>query len=317
MPEVSVIIVCMNRLDNLYPCLESLRANTSVDFETLVVAYMFTPGNLAKAKADFPWVEFIESNEPRGFSENNNLALKRARGRFCFVLNDDTELSCPVIDTLVSDFGTLPGDAAIISPKIYSGDGSLQLCGRPPHNGWHYFLQQCHLWHENADNVSGKEPVSGSIYRTFDITGAAFLIRTDIFRELGWFDETYFFTPEDMALSTLAREKGYGIYVDAGTCLVHKWRTTASRISMAVRPAAVRGSLIFFSRGSKARYMALGAGVWCAETLKRIKAGIKATIAPSQENFVAYLTFKNITKNIFTGKSPKEIFIKYFKELNG
>lgn len=317
MPEVSVIIVCMNRLDNLYPCLESLRANTSVSYETLVVAYMFTPVNLARAKADFPWVEFIESNEPRGFSENNNLALRQAKGRFCFVLNDDTELTCPVIDTLLEDFALLPEGTAIISPKIYSGDGSLQLCGRPSHNAWHYFLQQCHLWHEKADNVSGMSPVSGSIYRTCDITGAAFLIRTDIFRELGWFDETYFFTPEDMALSTLARDKGYGIYVDAGTSLIHKWRTTASRISLAVRPAAVRGSIIFFSRGSRLRYVLLGTGVWCVETLKRIKAGIKATVMPGQENFTAYLTFKNITKNIFTSESPKEIFIKYYRQLNG
>lgn len=317
MPEVSVIIVCMNRLDNLYPCLESLRVNTSVTYETLVVAYMFTPGNLAKVKADFPWVTFIESNEIRGFSENNNLALRRAKGRFCFVLNDDTELTCPVIDTLVADFGSLPSDAAIISPKIYSGDGSLQLCGRPSHDACHYFLQQCHLWHEKADNVSGLEPVTGSIFRTCDITGAAFLIRTDLFRELGWFDERYFFTPEDMALSTLARRKGYGVYVDSSVSLIHKWRTTASRISLAVRPAAVRGSIMFFSDGSRLRYALLGAGVWCAEALKCIKAGVKATLEPSQENFTAYLTFKHITGNIFTRRSPKEIFTKYYRELNG
>lgn len=317
MPEVSVIIVCMNRMDNLYPCLSSLRGNCSLELEVLVVAYMFTEENLAAAKADFPWVKFIESNEIRGFSENNNLALRQAGGRFCFVLNDDTEIHEPVIERLLEDFRKLPADTAIVSPKIYSGDGSLQLCGRPSHNAWHYFLQQCHLWKEKADNVTDKTPVTDMIYRTCDITGAAFLIRTDIFRELGWFDESYFFTPEDMALSDLARSKGYGVYVDAGTSLVHKWRTTASRLTPAIRPSAVRGSVMFFSRGSRLRYALLGAGVFLAESAKMLKAAAVATIAPAEAHYAAYLTYRHIVRNIFTRRTPKEIFIRYYRELNG
>ena len=53
-PLVSIVIVCMNRMDNLYPCLEGLRAHTGVSCETFVVAYRFSPENLAKAQADFP-----------------------------------------------------------------------------------------------------------------------------------------------------------------------------------------------------------------------------------------------------------------------
>jgi len=88
-PTVSIVIVCMNNLKNLYPCLESIKKYTTVSYETLVTAYLFTPENLKKAKEDFPWVTFIESNEIRGFSENNNLALRQAKGRYCFVLNDE------------------------------------------------------------------------------------------------------------------------------------------------------------------------------------------------------------------------------------
>lgn len=88
--DVSIVIVCMNNLNNLYPCLESIRKYTSVSYEAFVVAYLFSKENLLKVKLDFPWVTFIESNEIRGFSENNNLALKQAKGKYCFVLNDDT-----------------------------------------------------------------------------------------------------------------------------------------------------------------------------------------------------------------------------------
>ncbi len=36
-PTVSIVIVCMNRLDNLYPCLRGIEKCCSGEFETLVV----------------------------------------------------------------------------------------------------------------------------------------------------------------------------------------------------------------------------------------------------------------------------------------
>ena len=311
-PDVSIVIVCMNRTDNLYPCLQSIRDHTGVSYECLVVAYMFDPAALAKAKEDFPWAEFIESNEIRGFSENNNLALRRARGRFCFVLNDDTEFSTPVIDSLMADFEHLPKNTAIVSPKLVNADGSLQLCGRPPYPARNYLLQQWHRYSEPIDNVSGRQPEFGQVYRSWNITGACFLIRTEIFEQLGWFDETYFFTPEDIALGTLAVNNGYTLWVDAAVEVTHKWRTTASRISPAVRPAAVKGSLLFFSGGSRLRYFLLATGVWFAEFSKRVKARIRWQRSRTEEDRIKLQTFRNITANIFNRLTPKEIFKRYY-----
>lgn len=301
MPVVSIIIVCMNRPDNLRPCLQSIKKNTSAEYEVLVVAYRFDADNLSELRAEFPWVRFIVNNGISGFSENNNLALRQAAGDYCFVLNDDTELPGPTIDTLLADFGRLPEDAAIVAPKLLNADGSLQLCGRPEYPPFNYVRQQWHSWREPTDNGRG-------LFRTFNISGAAFLIKTSIFRELGWFDERYFFTPEDIALSTLARERGYTVWCDSEAAVVHKWRTTASRISPAVRPAAVRGSLIFFSRGSSLRYLLLALGVWLAEMAKRIKARLLG-------RYSDYLTYRNITRSIFTWRSPKELFVRFFNEL--
>ena len=122
----------------------------------------------------------------------------------------------------------------------------------------------------------------------------------------------YFFTPEDIALSTLARKKGYGVYVDRAATIVHKWRTTATRISPAVRPAAVRGSLIFFSGGSRLRYFLLALPVWLAESAKRAKAALRLRRDPSTANRIAWETFRNISRSIFTKESPKQLFTKYF-----
>lgn len=302
----------MNRMDNLYPCLQSIRNHTGVSYETFVVAYLFDKTDLARAKEDFPWVTFIESDDIRGFSENNNLALRRAQGRFCFVLNDDTEFSESVIDTLVEDMTRLPESAAIVSPRLLNADGSLQLCGRPPYPSRYYALQQWHLHKEPIDDTLGKTPVFGSVFPTSNITGACFLIKRDVFESLGWFDEVYFFTPEDIALSTLARERGYTVWVDSGACITHKWKTTASRISPAVRPTAVKGSLIFFGRHSKTARLGLSVIVWLAEYSKRIKASLRYKMNPTEENLIKLNTFRNITAEIFSRLTPKEIFRKYY-----
>jgi len=299
--KVSVVIVCMNRPDNLYPCLNSIITHTKTECEIFVVAYMYDKEKLQEAGIKYPQVTFIESDEIRGFSENNNLALRQATGDYTFILNDDTEFDTDVISALANDLANLPEDAAIVAPTLRNSDGTLQLRGRPDYPARDYLLQQWHLHKEPIDNGSG-------LFRTFNISGAAFLIKTDIFRQLGWFDERYFFTPEDIALSTLCRKKGFSVWCDGNVNITHKWRTTASRIAPAIRPAAVRGSLIFFSRGSKTKYALLGAGVWLSETLKMLKAKFTGRT----EDFK---TFRNIKNGIFSNLSPKELFITNYHNL--
>ena len=132
MPKVSVVIVCMDRPDLLYPCLESMRAHNQTACEVWVVAYRFSEENLARLKSDWPAVKIVESHELRGFSENNNLALRQVTGEYCFIVNDDTFMRMPVIDRLLADFDRLPADAAIVSPKIVLLDGRVQTNGRAP-----------------------------------------------------------------------------------------------------------------------------------------------------------------------------------------
>ena len=145
MPEVSVVIVCMNRPDQLEPCLDSLFAHTSLPLEVLVVAYCFTPENLSRIRTKYSNVSWIPSDETRGFSENNNLALRQAKGRYCFVVNDDTLMHMSVIDRLVEDLEALPETAAAISPCIRFADGRIQTCGRSRWTPWRYAKHYLHL----------------------------------------------------------------------------------------------------------------------------------------------------------------------------
>ncbi len=322
MIEVSVVIVSMNRPDMLFPCLDSIKAHTSVSYETLVVAYLFSPENLAALKENYPWVTIILSNELRGFSENNNLALSKATGKYCFIVNDDTLMHEPVIDRLVSCFEHLPSNAAAISPCIRFADGSIQTCGRTRWTPLRYARHYLHLVDESkagvcprtsghprpdkregpADSVSGRglseaKAVRGHIpaldvYQTYTLNGACFLIKTDAFKKVGWFDRRYFFTPEDIALGHTLNDMGYTVWVAPEVDITHLAGGSVSSLEAAIKPARVRGSMIFYGEP-----LWLKCFIWCVEAFRYCIFRRKAA--------------RNVMEAVFSHLTPKEIFVKF------
>jgi hypothetical protein len=312
MPKVSVVIVCMNRPDLLDPCLEGLYAHTEASLEVWVVAYLFSEENLNRLRADWPEVKIVESRELRGFSENNNLALRQVTGEYCFIVNDDTLMRMPVIDALLADFDRLPADAAAVSPKIVFPDGRVQTCGRAPWTAWRYVKHYLHLVDETVPTPwSMKE----GLFRTWTLNGACFLVRTDVFRAAGWFDETYTFTPEDIAIGQKINEMGYTVWADADVEITHLAGGTVSRLEAAIKPTRVRGALQFYSGGSPFRYFLLGSFVWCVEALRRLKYLFADRSDPDSHASIMYATAGNVLRSVFTKRTSKEIFTELYHQV--
>lgn len=305
-PTVSIVIVCMNKPEDLFPCLDSIRTQThATTCEIWVVAYLFSPENLAKLKNGYPEVSVVESNEIRGFSENNNLALRQANGEFCFILNDDTLLQMPVVDLLVESFRQEPR-AAIFSPKILNPDGSVQTCGRIPYTMWSSILNGFRI---RSEKQARSPFINGSgIFQTRNITGAAFMIRTAVLKELGYFDEKYFFCPEDVALSTLANERGYFCFVNADVVLVHKACATLSRTMEATFPALSRGIILFHGRHSRVRTLFFSSIVFVLAFAKYLYANVK----PPTTRRIWKQAWKNTMLAAFSKETPKELFIRHY-----
>ena len=314
--DVSIVIVCMNNLKNLYPCLESIKKYTTVSYETLVVAYLFSKENLEKVKKDFPWVTFIESNEIRGFSENNNLALRQAKGKYCFVLNDDTEMKMDVVGELVESFAKCPENTAIVSPNILNSKGEVAVCGRSKYTTLDFVLGTFHI-----RRTSKKKQYTNQegLFQSYNILGAAFLIKTDIFREHGWFDEYYFFCPEDIALSTDLNDAGYVCYVDADVEIYHYEGMSGkslSYIQTATIPAARRGIIRFYSKGRKSSEVILRIFAFIGCCFNFIIHRVKGCMSPRPNYYyVMSIGDKNAIQTAFSRKTPKEIFIHFYNKI--
>lgn len=321
MIEVSVIIVSMNRPSLLEPCLDGLLRTTTVPMEILVVAYLYSPENLSALKARYPSVRIIESNALCGFSENNNLALREARGRYCLIVNDDTLVDMPLIDRLVADFGRLPATAAAISPKIVFPDGKVQTCGRAPWTACRYLRHYLHLVDETRPS---KWSMKEGLFQTWTLNGACFLIRTDAFREAGWFDERFVFTPEDIALGQKLNELGYTVWTDADAVITHLAGGTVgtgrrlSPMEAVIKPVRVRGALIYYSRGCGVRYFFMGLFIWLVELLRGLKyLFVCRKKDPACPAAIRFRTARHVRRHaIFTRRSAKDLFL-YLHSLCG
>ena len=323
MAQVSVVIVCMgDPTVHLYACLDSLFAQNRTPLEVWVVAYLMQAEHREALAARYPAIHIIESREVRGFAENNNLALRKIDSEYCFVVNDDTLQSMPVVDLLLEDFAKLPENAAAVQPKIVFGDGRVQTCGRTPWTAWRYAKHYLHLVDEGRTEGAlgptseekyfscgcSKNHFSSDIatpthdhelLQTYTLNGACFLIKTAVFRKMGWFDERYFFTPEDIALGHALNNAGYSVWVHPEVCITHLAGGSVSAMEQAIKPARVRGSLIFYGEP-----LALKLFIWSVELARYVKNSL---LCREQNRKTA----RNVMKTVFSKQTPKEIFIRF------
>lgn len=304
--EVSIVIVCMNNLKNLLPCIKSIKDHThKTHYDIWVVAYLFSKENLDVLKNQHPDVIIIESNEIRGFSENNNLALKQLTSQYALVLNDDTLFKEPVLDKLVDSIKKTHS-ADIMGCKMLNKDGSLQSCGKAPSTILDFILMTSSMYNPNMKksiyiNQTG-------IFKSYNCTGACFLIKNSTLREIDYFDEYYFFMPEDLALTTKANQMGYSYYVDSNISLYHLHQQTGSKVKPATLPAARKGCIHYYSNGNILVYYFLASYVF-------IIALVKSIIFFILGNSIQRKAQWHCVETIFSKKTPKQIFTQYYLKI--
>ncbi len=87
---ISIVVVNWNRRELLRACLASLKRQSDVAFETIVVDNGSSDGSADVAEREFG-ARVIRNTENRGFCAANNQGIAAARGEFVALLNNDAE----------------------------------------------------------------------------------------------------------------------------------------------------------------------------------------------------------------------------------
>ncbi|MHB1167126.1 MAG: glycosyltransferase family 2 protein, partial [Carboxydocellales bacterium] len=125
--DLSIIIVNYNTEKLLRQTLESIFQNLpKYRFEVFVVDNHSSDGSSGMVKEMFPQVALIESDENKGFSRANNLAIRISQGRYVLLLNSDTVVLPGSLDTMMAFMEDNPHVGAA-GCKVVLSNGNLDL----------------------------------------------------------------------------------------------------------------------------------------------------------------------------------------------
>ena len=128
-PDVSIIILNLDRPDLTVACLESLWANTSgVSYEVIVVDNGSNAKNYAQLAAYKGPHKLVRLQVNRFFGEGNNIGAEQAKGRFLVFMNNDIVVTEGWLEPLIETFSNYP-DVGACGPKFVYPSGELQEAG--------------------------------------------------------------------------------------------------------------------------------------------------------------------------------------------
>jgi GT2 family glycosyltransferase len=227
--DLSIIIVCYKGWDKLHKCLESLDLFTGVHFSTevIVVDNKSDDEIIYQTEARFSKFKFIYNKVNGGFANGCNLGAGKATGEFLLFLNPDTVASESEVEKLLSTAKQNP-DFAIVSCRQVNAMGKeSNATGEFPSilnlTGFEraIFKKKKAAEHKHLQDISFPDWVSGSVL----------MIRQEIYRKIGGFDEDYWMYFEDVDLCRRVRNIGGEIAFCSNVSIEHN-HGGSSRINL-------------------------------------------------------------------------------------
>jgi len=223
--RVTALIVNYNSAPDIYECLDSLRAGDH-PVEIVVVDNASTDGSPDRLET-LPDVRLIRSARNAGFSGGVNLGVRTAAPQGAVLLvNPDASLAPDAVSRLVATLEAHPR-AAAVGPLVLNPDGTVQ----PSKRRFPTWLQAAMhatvgvFWPGNpgtrayvcADLPEDRPSQVGWL------SASILLLRADAFRDVGMFDERFFFYVEDLDLCRRFADAGWELWFEPRAEAVHAW----------------------------------------------------------------------------------------------
>jgi len=222
-PLISISIVSHGSGDTLHTLLDSLQQHER-DLQRLQI---IITDNLQNDLPDFdalPWnsLQIIRNTSQLGFAHNHNNAFKLAQGAWFAILNPDLVFESPIFDTLLARLAGIPD--TVLAPYIMDENEQLQDSFRPLPTPLELIRRRLPGYHFEA-----LPPDSDGLIHPDWIAGMFWLMKSDLYRQLGGMDERYRLYFEDVDFCTRAQLKGIKVLVDSKVKIRHDARRSSRR----------------------------------------------------------------------------------------
>ncbi|MCL5439117.1 MAG: glycosyltransferase family 2 protein [Patescibacteria group bacterium] len=176
---------------------------------------------ISKLKKKIPNLKVIKNEKNMGFSGGNNLGAKQVSGKYVLFLNSDTQILDKGLIGM-TDFLEKNDRAGILGGKLKNTDGTNQ-----DSTGKFFDLINVFLMLFGGEKLLRTSPDRET--KVDWVSGASLMIRSDLFRKLGGFDENFFMYIEDMDLCLRAKKIGYLTYFYSKIKIFHDEQGSSNR----------------------------------------------------------------------------------------
>lgn len=215
--SISIIIPNWNGAAHLPTCLNALRAQTFRDFEIIIADNASADNSLDLLARGYPEVQVIRLDQNRGFTGACNAGLRAGRGEILILLNNDTEAAPDWLAELQAAFERHPA-AGIVASKmllydrrniLHTAGDIFKTDGTPGNRG---------VWQPDQ-NQFAEGPV-------FSANGGSAAYRRAMLNQVGYLDDDFFFSCEDVDLAWRAQLAGWQAIYAPRAVVYHKLAAT-------------------------------------------------------------------------------------------
>lgn len=225
MPNVWVVVLGFNGLDDTLQCLESL---ARVDDGVPGVVYVdnaSADGSADAVASRFPWCHVVRNRTNEGYAGGNNSGIRYALDHgagYVLVLNNDTVVAPDLLSTLM-DTATRYPDHGVIGPVI-------GFCDEPAV----VRTDGCVINHRAEGTFFARQEVpvvtsAAAVHDTEVVNGCCMMIRADVLRAAGMFDERFFLVHEETDLCLRAAKAGFKLGILDRMLVWHKGSSSFKR----------------------------------------------------------------------------------------
>lgn len=220
---ISAVIATVQR-DKKYlkSCLVSLEKSADYANISLEIVIIANGTRLDKPAYIKSPCKIITNKENVGFGRAINQGMKIAKGEWCIILAPDTRCQHTALKLLMKHIN-IP-KLAIVGPKIYFPDGSLDFTMLPFTSLWTIFLEQSYLYKlfpKIFHHPFGDKSLYETTREVNALASTFWLIKKEYFRKIGGFDPRFFLFHEDTDLCKRMIDNGFIIFYDCHALVKH------------------------------------------------------------------------------------------------
>ncbi len=248
--DISLAIVTYNNSRIIEETVKNIVSNIPNDYsyKLYIIDNDSTDNTIDLVKRISGNIEVIQLGVNKGFGYGHNAILDALNSEYHFVVNPDIIIENPDQIKKMVEYLEKNQDVGMLSPLILSPDLSIQyLCKTNP-TVFDMLIRRISpdLFKGRQDKYVMKETGYNKIMRLDYASGSFMVFRSDIYKELKGFDDSFFMYLEDADITRRVNQISKAIFYPEAR-VIHAWERSGHK-SLKFAKITIQSMIIYFNK---------------------------------------------------------------------